>query len=43
MSIAPLRQRRDGRLTVVNEGLTRVEWLGHERLAISEWLVQSDA
>jgi len=43
LSIAPLRQRRDGRLTIVNEGLTRVEWLGHERLAISEWLVQSDA
>ena len=43
LSIAPLRQRRDGRLTIVNEGLTRVEWLGHERFAISEWLVQSDA
>ncbi|HVP01082.1 MAG TPA: hypothetical protein VMT10_00825 [Solirubrobacteraceae bacterium] len=43
ISIAPLRQRRDGRLTIVAEGLTRVEWLGHERFAISEWLEQSDA
>ncbi len=42
-SIAPLRQRRDGRLTIVNEGLTRLEWLGHEGLGISEWLVQHDA
>jgi hypothetical protein len=42
ISIAPLRQRRDGRLTRVNEGLTRLEWLGHEAFGISEWLEQTD-
>ena len=41
MSVAPLRQRRDGRLTLVNEGLTRLRWEGHEGLGISEYLVQS--
>jgi len=39
-SVAPLRQRRDGRLTHVNEGLTRMRWEGRETLAISEYLVQ---
>ena len=43
LSVAPLRQRRDGRMTHVNEGLTRLEWLGREGLGISEWLVQTDA
>lgn len=42
-AVAPLRQRRDGRLTIVNEGLTQLSWDGHEGLGISEWLVQSDA
>ena len=43
VSVAPLRQRRDGRLTLVNEGLTRLRWDGREGLGISEWLVQADA
>lgn len=43
VSIAPLRQRRDGRLTLVNEGLTELTWGAHAGLAISEWLVQNDA
>jgi hypothetical protein len=41
VSVAPLRQRRDGRLTVVNEGLTRLRWDGHEGLGISEYLFQT--
>jgi hypothetical protein len=40
VSIAPLRQRRDGRLTLVNEALTRLRWDGREGIGISEWLVQ---
>jgi hypothetical protein len=40
-SVVPLRQRRDGRLTLVNEGLTRVAWDGREVVAISEWLTQT--
>lgn len=43
VSVAPLRQRRDGRLTLVNEGLTRVSWQGHEGLGISEYLIQAAA
>jgi hypothetical protein len=43
VSVAPLRQRRDGRLTLVNEGLTELAWGEHAGLAISEWLVQTDA
>jgi len=43
VSVAPLRQRREGRLTLVNEGLTRLRWDGREGLGISEWLVQMDA
>jgi hypothetical protein len=43
LEVAPLRQRRDGRLTVVNEGLTRLRWDGHEGRGISEYLFQSDA
>lgn len=38
----PLRQRRDGRLTLVNEGLTRVRWDGRDVVAISDWLTQAD-
>ncbi len=41
VSVAPLRQRRDGRLTLVNEGRTRLRWDGHEGLGISEYLVQT--
>ena len=41
ISVAPLRQRRGERLTTVNEGLTRLEWLGHESFGISEWLEQT--
>lgn len=40
-SVAPLRQKRDGRLTSVNEGLTRLRWDEHEGIGISEWLVQA--
>jgi hypothetical protein len=40
ISVAPLRQRRDGRLTHVNEGLTRLRWEGREGYGLSEWLVQ---
>lgn len=40
LSVAPLRQRRDGRLTLVNEGLTRLDWDEHQALGISEYLVQ---
>jgi hypothetical protein len=42
IAVAPLRQRRGGRLTHVNEGLTRVRWDAHETLAISEYLVQRE-
>ena len=41
ISVAPLRQRRGERLTIVHEGLTRLEWLGHETFGISEWLEQT--
>jgi hypothetical protein len=40
IEVAPLRQRRDGRLTHVNEALTEYEWLGHTGVGISEYLVQ---
>jgi hypothetical protein len=42
VSVAPLRQRRDGRLTHVFEALTRLRWEEHEGLGISEYLVQSN-
>lgn len=42
-SVAPLRRRRDGRPTLVNEGLAELTWGGRRGLAISEWLVQTDA
>lgn len=40
IEVAPLRQRRDGRTTHVNEGLTEYEWEGHTGTGISEYLVQ---
>jgi hypothetical protein len=41
IEVAPLRQRRDGRLTHVNEGLTEYEWEGHSGTGISEYLMQT--
>jgi hypothetical protein len=38
--VAPLRQRRDGRLTHVNEALTDYEWEGRRGTGISEFLFQ---
>src|SRR5436190_3190178 len=43
LEVAPLRQRRDGRLTHVNEGLTEYEWDGRRGTGISEYLVQQPA
>jgi hypothetical protein len=43
VEVAPLRQRRDGRLTHVNEGLTEYEWEGHSGTGISEYLMQTAA
>jgi hypothetical protein len=43
VSVAPLRQRREGRLTHVNEGLTRLRWDGREGWGISEYLMQTEA
>jgi hypothetical protein len=40
IEVAPLRQRRDGRTTHVNEGLTEYEWEGHTGTGISEYLMQ---
>jgi hypothetical protein len=42
VGVAPLRQRRDGRVTRVDEALTRLTWDGHEGLGLSEWLRQSE-
>jgi hypothetical protein len=41
IEVAPLRQRRDGRLTQVNEGLTEYDWEGRRGTGISEYLVQN--
>jgi hypothetical protein len=41
VEVAPLRQRRDGRLTHVNEGLTEYEWEGRRGTGISEYLMQT--
>jgi hypothetical protein len=38
--VAPLRQRRDGRVTHVHEALTDYEWEGRRGTGISEYLVQ---
>jgi hypothetical protein len=43
IEVAPLRQRRDGRLTHVNEGLTDYEWEGRRGTGISEYLIQQEA
>ncbi|MGH2978354.1 MAG: DUF7064 domain-containing protein [Solirubrobacterales bacterium] len=43
LEVAPLRQRRDGRLTHVNEALTDYEWEGRRGTGISEYLVQIPA
>ena len=40
LEVAPLRQRRDGRLTHVNEALTDYEWEGRRGTGISEYLTQ---
>jgi hypothetical protein len=40
LEVAPLRQRRDGRLTLVNEALTEYLWEGRTAVGISEYLVQ---
>ena len=42
VEVAPLRQRRDGRLTHVNEGLTEYDWDGRRGTGISEYLVQQE-
>jgi hypothetical protein len=41
VEVAPLRQRRDGRLTLVNEALTDYVWDGRRALGISEYLAQA--
>jgi hypothetical protein len=41
VEVAPLRQRRDGRLTHVNEGLTEYDWEGRRGTGISEYLIQA--
>jgi predicted secreted hydrolase len=43
LEVAPLRQRRDGRTTLVNEGLTEYDWEGTKGVGISEYLVQETA
>jgi hypothetical protein len=43
IEVAPLRQRRDGRLTQVNEALTEYDWEGRRAVGISEYLVQKEA
>jgi hypothetical protein len=43
VEVAPLRQRRDGRLTHVNEGLTEYDWEGRRGTGISEYLIQQPA
>lgn len=40
LEVAPLRQRRDGRTTHVNEALTEYRWEGRTAIGISEYLVQ---
>jgi hypothetical protein len=43
IAVAPLRQRRDGRLTLVNEVLTEYDWDGMRVIGLSEYLVQQRA
>jgi hypothetical protein len=40
IEVAPLRQRRRDRLTIVNEGLTEYSWEGRRGIGISEYLFQ---
>jgi hypothetical protein len=40
LEVAPLRQRRDGRVTLVNEALTEYRWEGRTGIGISEYLLQ---
>lgn len=40
IEVAPLRQRRGERLTLVNEALTEYRWEGRTAVGISEYLVQ---
>jgi hypothetical protein len=42
IEVAPLRQRRDGLLTHVNEALTEYRWEGRSGTGISEYLVQAE-
>jgi hypothetical protein len=41
LEVAPLRQRRDGRLTHVNEALTEYRWEDWRGIGISEYLLQA--
>jgi hypothetical protein len=41
IEVAPLRQRRQNRLTLVNEGLTEYSWEGKRGIGISEYLFQA--
>jgi hypothetical protein len=43
VEVAPLRQKRDGRITHVNEALTEYEWEGRIGTGISEYLIQQPA
>jgi hypothetical protein len=43
VEVAPLRQKRDGRITHVNEGLTEYDWEGRRGTGISEYLIQQPA
>jgi hypothetical protein len=43
LEVAPLRQRRGGRLTQVNEALTEYSWEGRTATGLSEYLVQRTA
>jgi hypothetical protein len=40
IEVAPLRQRRQDRLAIVNEGLTEYSWEGRRAIGISEYLFQ---
>jgi hypothetical protein len=43
LEVAPLRQRRAGRITLVNEALTEYRWGDRTAIGISEYLVQQPA
>jgi hypothetical protein len=43
VEVAPLRQRREGRLTLVNEALTEYDWDGMRGMGISEYLIQDSS